>query len=45
MENWIQSLFIFNPTHLPVVPKPTEEDYALCKLLYYYPENADTFEK
>ena len=45
MENWIQSLFIFNPSHLPVVPKPTEEDYALCKLLYYYPENTDTFEK
>jgi hypothetical protein len=38
-------MFIFNPALTPVVEHPREEDYALCKILYYWPEEAPQFEK
>lgn len=41
----ISSLFVFNPTLKPAWPNPTEEDYSMCKLLYYYPENAIGYEQ
>lgn len=41
----ISSLFFFNPTLQPQSAKPTDEEYTLCKLLYYYPEGAPLYEQ
>jgi len=41
----VSSLFVFNTTLKPACENPAEEDYALCKLLYYYPESAPPYEK
>jgi hypothetical protein len=45
MEAQIASMFVFNPTFQPVVDRPTEEDFALAKIMYYWPEEAPQFEK
>lgn len=40
----VASLFILDPTRRPAWPDPTEEDYTLCKLLYYYPQGLTEYE-
>ena len=45
MQFTLDQVLIYNPTYLPKMKKPHEEDYQDAKLLFFYPEKKCIQEK
>ena len=41
----IGSVFVINPTLKPKTPKPQEEEFTDCKILFFYPSSIDIHER
>lgn len=41
----VSTVFLYNPRLKPVNPNPSDDDFTLCKILYYHPPTTPTYEK